>query len=193
MVRLKTLWADDDNTAEVCAHTLRQEYRDYPNSLTRSSILGAIKRAREETSPYYGWFAVRQKIGYARPRHAKPPTPEFRNSARPRVTTRQGRSNQVIEKAKRSIDEVFNQRRGRISGQPVITDMRKANTIAKEGQKFIARIVKPLPDSTPKSLIDRGIDDCEWPVEVEGRTMYCSCPKVKGLRYCSAHAVRYVR
>lgn len=185
MTRLKVLWAEGPhNTASVCADMLRTEYRDYPGSITRSSVLGVIKRARDKDSPYYGWFAERQKLRTGKAvRH--------RNKGRPRQTTRAGRYGAAITHRttpKRSLAESFNTVRGKFGAAPVVSEERAAE-LAVQGRKLVDRMFVPLEGSRPKTLFERGPNDCEWPVEVNGQTMYCSCPKVT-LRYCKDHAGR---
>ncbi|MDP3869157.1 GcrA family cell cycle regulator [Phenylobacterium sp.] len=49
----------------------------------------------------------------------------------------------------------------------------------------------PLPDSKPLPFWERGLDFCNWPVEVEGEiegTMRCCLPVEHG-GYCSTHRV----
>jgi hypothetical protein len=50
---------------------------------------------------------------------------------------------------------------------------------------------RPLPDSTPVTLLER--TGCKWPVSVDGAVLFCNCAIGKGENYCATHAALYNR
>lgn len=46
----------------------------------------------------------------------------------------------------------------------------------------------PLPDTTPKPLVDLGNNDCKWPIGTDSPHSFCGQPAAPDKVYCAAHA-----
>jgi transposase-like protein len=49
----------------------------------------------------------------------------------------------------------------------------------------------PLPESQPVPLVNR--TGCAWPVEVEGKTLFCNLPHLTHAHWCPAHVITGTR
>lgn len=187
--RMRELW--DERVGGVprysgtaIADALKREFPLYPGSLTRSSVLAVAARCRLR-SEYKTWFPPRDKRAGVHFKSKPPAVPKPKRNTNPlgaKITA-------VGSKPQRKPSNEVNHKRGRFTSTYVPVDEEVNAKIVDAGQKFASKQFVPLDDSKPVTLMERGVNQCEWPVEVEGRTLYCGCPKVT-LRYCEVHARR---
>lgn len=45
----------------------------------------------------------------------------------------------------------------------------------------------PLPGTSPVTLVDLENGQCRWPVDIDGKTLFCGCGVVESKRYCAIH------
>lgn len=53
--------------------------------------------------------------------------------------------------------------------------------------KLDDRLWLPLPNTSPKALVDLNVNDCRWPVDSQGTTLFCAVEKAEGSSCCAIH------
>lgn len=210
--RLHEFWDIEKMTGSACGSYLRKAFPRYPGSLTRSAVMGLLARGRR--IPEYqklGWFEDRTPQGGTKPA-AWGGDPKRKNVGPAREPLweqrRNGTSAPLVPKKPRGYvfnpvgpiadkfagkkqsrerkgDKSFNQRYSPL-GNPVPAPKQKIEEAKTRLSTMDAAFAPTLKAVTLDGLQS---NHCRWPVDQDGKTLFCGEDRVEGHRkpYCSKH------
>jgi hypothetical protein len=219
-VTLHELWDNQKKTAMECGAQLRKRYMGYPGSLTRSAVLGLLKRARE--LPQYkklGWYEDRTPKGGTKPTTwgggaARAPlweqrrgyTGAERSNLPPKLATparvapyrkpthtvanRDELDRRTADRNRTKPTEESFNQKRSLRSGQAIATPAHAIAAAQAGMEETKKAFVPPAEHKPVTMGELKETHCKWPVEVAGQTMYCGKDRIPGRKPYCAEHAR---